>query len=707
MALPISQANRPLKATTPLGGDALVAVSLVGEEEVSRPFLFTVDFVSTNASVSAASLLGKPITLHMPLAAGGARAVHGLVRRFSSAGRDQSDELARYRVEVVPALWFMSLSTDCRTFENQSVLDIVEKVCKGAGVTNVKRRVASPPPPLPYVVQYRESNLAFISRLLADAGLYYTFEHEENKHTLVFSDARGGSIPAGETASVKVQPRLAAGQPQTDVIHQLAREYVVHAASVSLADHDLLRADNTGKVSSASPGARGERFDFLGDLGPNDSAGEAKLRIELEETGHDVFLGASTCAAFQAGTRVEVTGGTAGTGGTELHLLRVTHHLEVGDVIGGSGLSATYANEFVAMPAMVRYRPNRITPRPSVRGTQMAKIVGSGGTGEIDVDADARVLLQFPWDRGDGKDGKSKHRVHVASVWAGTGWGFVQLPRVGQEVLVEFLEGDPDRPIVTGRVYNSAHKPPYDLPANKTQAGWKSRTLGGGSHNFNELRFEDKKGEEHVYAQAEKDLKVLVKHDETRDVEHDRITTVKNDDTRTVTEGNDAHTVKKGNQTVEVSEGNQTVTVAKGDQTIEVGTGKQTVTVKSDQTITVKQGNRSVTLDQGNDSLKVKTGNLTVDVSLGNIGIKAGAGKITIEAMQELALKVGPSSIVLKPSGIEIKGVMVKTEATVQAEMKGVMTKVEGSAMMQVKGAMTQVNGDGMVMVKGGVTMIN
>jgi len=707
MALPISQANRPLKATTPLGGDALVAVSLVGEEEVSRPFLFTVDFVSTNASVSAASLLGKPITLHMPLAAGGARAVHGLVRRFSSAGRDQSDELARYRVEVVPALWFMSLSTDCRTFENQSVLDIVEKVCKGAGVTNVKRRVASPPPPLPYVVQYRESNLAFISRLLADAGLYYTFEHEENKHTLVFSDARGGSIPAGETASVKVQPRLAAGQPQTDVIHQLAREYVVHAASVSLADHDLLRADNTGKVSSASPGARGERFDFLGDLGPNDSAGEAKLRIELEETGHDVFLGASTCAAFQAGTRVEVTGGTAGTGGTELHLLRVTHHLEVGDVIGGSGLSATYANEFVAMPAMVRYRPNRITPRPSVRGTQMAKIVGSGGTGEIDVDADARVLLQFPWDRGDGKDGKSKHRVHVASVWAGTGWGFVQLPRVGQEVLVEFLEGDPDRPIVTGRVYNSAHKPPYDLPANKTQAGWKSRTLGGGSDNFNELRFEDKKGEEHVYAQAEKDLKVLVKHDETRDVEHDRITTVKNDDTRTVTEGNDAHTVKKGNQTVEVSEGNQTVTVAKGDQTIEVGTGKQTVTVKSDQTITVKQGNRSVTLDQGNDSLKVKTGNLTVDVSLGNIGIKAGAGKITIEAMQELALKVGPSSIVLKPSGIEIKGVMVKTEATVQAEMKGVMTKVEGSAMMQVKGAMTQVNGDGMVMVKGGVTMIN
>jgi len=534
--------------------------------------------------------------------------------------------------------------------------------------------------------------------MLEDAGLYYTFEHGEDKHTLVFSDARGGSIPACATATAKVQPRLVSGQPQMDIVFRLSRDFAVHSASVSLVDHDLLRADNKGKVSSGLPGARGERYDFLGDLGPNDSAGEAKRRIELEETRHDNFDGASTCAAFQAGTRVEVTGGTAGSGGTELHLLRVRHKLQVGDVLAGSSLAAVYENEFVAAPAMVRHSPDRVTPRPSVRGTQTAKIVGSGGTGEIDVDADGRVLLQFPWDRGDGKDGTSKHRVHVASVWAGTGWGFVEHPRVGQEVLVEYLEGNPDRPIVTGRVYNSAHKPPYDLPANKTQAGWKSRTLGGGSDNFNELRFEDKKGEEHVYAQAEKDLKVLVKNDEAREVKHDRTTTIKNHDTRTVTEGNDAHTVSKGNQTIKVDT---------GDQTIEVGTGKQTVTVKADQTITVQQGNRSVTVDQGNDSLKVKTGNLTVDVSLGNISIKAGVGKIAIEAMQEISLKVGPSSIVLSPSGVTIKGLNVKAEGSVQAELKGVMTKVEGSAIVQVKGALAQVNGDGMVMVKGGITMIN
>ena len=255
-SLSISQANRPLKVTTPLG-DALVAVSLTGEEEVSRPFLFVVDFVSTNASVSPGTLLGKTITLHIPTTEDKSRPIHGLVRKFSSVGRDQSDEFSHYRVEIVPALWFMSLSSDCRTFENMSALDIVEKVCKAAGVTDVKRQVTTPPPTLPYAVQYQESDLAFVSRLLEGAGLYYTFEHTDDKHTLVFSDARGGSIPECATKSAKVQPHLAAGRPQTDVVFRLARDYAVNSAAVSLIDHDLLRADSKGKVSSGTPGTRG------------------------------------------------------------------------------------------------------------------------------------------------------------------------------------------------------------------------------------------------------------------------------------------------------------------------------------------------------------------------------------------------------------------------------------------------------------------
>jgi type VI secretion system secreted protein VgrG len=696
MPLQITQGDRPITATTPLGDDVLVPAEINGEEAVSRPFLYVVEFVSTNPSIAASDLLGKGVTLHLALADGSTRDIHGLVRRFINLGTDRY--LTRYRGELVPWLWFLSLSSDCRTFENMSALDVVEQVCSDAGWSDFKRRVAATPPTLPYVVQYRESNLAFVSRLLEDAGLYYAFEHASGKHTLVFSDSQAGSIPAGGVAEVVVDSRFMGDRPVDDTVFRFSREYAVHPKTISLKDHDLLRADSSGSESSSGPGVRGERFDFLGDGGPNRSPAEAKLLIEAEEGTGDRMRGSSSCAAFHAGTRVKFKGGPLGGAGLEVHLLSVVHRARIGDVHASSGESATYENEFIAIPAATRYRPLRITPRPSVRGTQTANVVGAGDSGNIDVDDKGCILLEFPWDRGAGKDGGSKHRVHVASVWAGTQWGFVQIPRKGQEVLVEYLEGDLERPLVTGRVYNSTHQHPYGLPDNKTQSGWKSRTLDGGADNFNELRFEDKKGEEHVSLQAEKDLKVLVKNDETREVQHDRITTVKNDDTRTVSEGNDAHTVSKGNQTV---------TVTEGDQTVEVKKGKQTITVQSDQATTIKQGNRSASVDQGNDTLTVKQGNLTIDVKMGNVSVKADAGSIAVEAMQKIELKVGQNSVVIDMTGVTIKGLNVKAQAQVQAEFKGTMTKVEGQAMTEVKGPMTQVSGDGVLIAKGGITMIN
>lgn len=677
MSLSITQGKRPLTATTPLG-ETLVAVSLTGEEELSRPFLYTVDFVSTDEHVKPAAVLGKPMTLHLPVSEDRSRPVHGLVRRFTYLGTAR--DLTRYRAEVVPELWFLSLSSECRTFENLSALDVIEKICKTHGVTDFKRRLTAQPSPEPYIVQYRETDLAFISRLLEERGLYYTFEHSASKHTIIFSDSFGGSVPAGMVASLKIDPPVVAGQAEVDTVTAFTREFTVHSDAVALSDHDLLRADDVAKSSTTSVGARGVASDFLGDGGPKHSSIESRRLLEVQEAGHDVVHGESNCAAIQSGTRIKLTQGVLGASGAEFHVVRARVAVAVGDVLGGGRFTATVTNSFAAIDAARVYRPSRTTPRPMVHGTQLAKIVGSGGTGEIDVDADARVLLQFPWDRGDGSEGKSAHRVHVASVWSGTQWGFVQIPRIGQEVLVEYLEGDVSRPIVTGRVFNSAHKPSYDLPANKTQSGWKSRTLGGGSENFNELRFEDKKGEEHVFAQAEKDLKVNVKHDETRDIGNDRTTTIKNNDTRTLTEGDDTHTVSKG---------------------------KQTITVQENQTVTVKNGNRSVTIETGNDDLAVKTGNLAIAVAKGNVTMKADLGKIAVEAMQEISLKVGQNSIVISQSGVTIKGVAVKIEAMAQAEIKGLTTKIEGQAMMQVKGPVTQVNGDGVLMLKGGVTMIN
>ncbi|HEY4307346.1 MAG TPA: type VI secretion system tip protein TssI/VgrG [Gemmatimonadaceae bacterium] len=702
MGVTFTQANRPLTATTPLGDDVLLPIRLVGEEAVSRPFVFTVDFVSTNFTIDSKQLLGKSITLHWDLA-DTQRPINGIVSRFASLGRDR--EFAHYRAEIVPELWLLKLWNASRTFEKMAPLDIAEQIVKDDKVTTIDRSVASPPPMLQYSVQYRETDFDYVSRLLEEAGVYYTFTHKDGSHALVFSDAVGATIPAGIATTVNVSSNTIGDSMEADVAYEFEREQSMHTSGFAIQDHDLLRADSIGSANSTSPGAQGTRTEFVGDLGPDTSAAEAKLLIEAEEVSYDMFRGKSNHCALAAGTRVKFQTGPNTT--VETHLLRVRHNLTIGDMLAGGGFEITYENEFEAIPAATPFRPDRFTPHPSVRGNQTAKIVGSGSDGDLDVDENGMVLLQFPWDSGAGKDGASNHRVHVASIWAGTGWGFVQHPRIGQEVLVEYLEGDVERPLVTGRVYNSSNKFPYALPADVTQSGWKSRSLNGGDDNFNEIRFEDKGGSEQVFVQAEKDLETKVKNDETRNVLHDRTTTITNADTRTVKEADDTHTIEKGNQVVTVKEGDQTVTIEKGNQTFEVKTGDQKMIVNNDQAINVTKGNRKVEIDMGNDTLKVKMGNQEITVDQGNITIKASLGKITLEAMQGIELKVGQNTVKLDQASISAKGVMVSVEAQAQASMKGAMVQIEGQGITQIKAPMTQVNGDGMVMVKGGIAMIN
>jgi type VI secretion system secreted protein VgrG len=666
----LTQDRCRLRVTTPLGKDVLVPSSMTGTEAVSELFLFTVDFLSENYAVKASDLLGKNVTLQIVRADDSMRIINGHVRSFTSLG--VNNRFASYRAEIVPALWFLSLSSDCRTFEDMSLTDIVEKVCKAAGVTDIKLRVASPAPKMPYVAQFRETNLHFVTRLLEEAGLYYAFEHTESKHTLIVSDSVAGTIPAIHGEQMVVHSTTLNAKPEPDTVFEILREHRVNSASIALADHELHRPDSTGNASSHTDGARGEMYDYAGDIGANKLAGDAKLRIEAAERMGDVIRGQCSSPSFGAGLRVKLKKGPSDIDGHDFHLIEVTHRVTNASEFGGIEDEELYENSFVGIPAATPFRPARASARPLVHGTHTAKVIGTGGDGAIDVDAKGCVLLEFPWDRGAGKGAKSKHRVYVASVWAGQSWGFIQIPRVGQEVLIEYLDGDVNRPMITGRVYNASHPLPYELPANKTQSGWKSRTLDGGSDNFNEIRFDDKKGKEQIFVQAEYDMELKIKHDRT--------TKIKNHDTRTLEEGDDTHTVTQG---------------------------KQTITIKGDQSLTVQSGNRKAEIQTGNDSLKVSSGNMSVDVSTGNITVKAGAGKIAIEAGQEISLKVGANSIKIDMTGITIKGTMVKIEGSAMAEMKSPMTKVEGSGMMEVKGAMTQVKGDGLLIAKGGITMIN
>jgi type VI secretion system secreted protein VgrG len=282
-----------------------------------------------------------------------------------------------------------------------------------------------------------------------------------------------------------------------------------------------------------------------------------------------------------------------------------------------------------------------------VRGVQTATVVGPAGE-EIFPDKYGRVKVQFHWDRQGTDDVNSSCWVRVATFWAGPQWGAIHIPRIGQEVIVDFLEGDVNQPIIVGSVYNADMMPPWALPDQKTVSGIKSRSsLHGGADNFNMMSFEDKKGSELISIQAEKDLKTLVKNDENREVDHDRVTLVKHDETQTVTN-------------------NETITVEQGNQTIEI-----------------KQGNQTTTLDMGNQSTQIKMGNQTIKVDM---------GKIEIEAMQSIQLKVGQSTIKMDPTSVTISSMMIKVDAQVQAQLHSLMT---------------QVNGDAMTVVKGGVVMIN
>ena len=358
----------------------------------------------------------------------------------------------------------------------------------------------------------------------------------------------------------------------------------------------------------------------------------------------------------------------------------------------------TYRCVFDVIPKSVPFRAPHKTPWPEIVGLQTALVTGPAGE-EIHTDKYGRIKVQFYWDRIGQKDDKTTCWVRCVMPWTGKNWGMVFIPRIGQEVAIQFEEGDPDRPICTGMLYNANTMPPYGLPGNMTQTGIKTRSSKqGGADNFNELVFEDKKGEEFVRFQSEKDYTQIIKNDatitiglETKD-KGDLTQTIQNHKTETLKKGNHTTTVEAGNMVTDIQQGNKTTTVSKGDQTVEVSQGNRTMTVNGDVTNTVKQGNYTQTIKQGNYSRTVKMGNYKQDVKMGNHATKVNLGSITQEAMQKIEMKVGSSSIKIDQTGVTIKGLMIKIEGTAGMFLKAPMIKEEASAVLILKGGVTMIN---------------
>ena len=678
------QDNRPFTVSTPLGKDVFLLAGIEGQEAMSSPYFYRLDLRSENPSIDCKGLLRKPIGVTL-LSTHGERLIHGLCRRFVQLGRDS--ELTGYYAEIVPAIWFLSLSRDCRIFQEKTALEIVQQVLRDLGITDVRYACTGSYKKREYCVQYRETHLDFISRLMEEEGIFYFFEHTKDKHTLVIADANSAT-PVATQSKVRITPQVA---PSEEAITTFRREFRVHTGSIKLKDYDYLQPKLT--LDATATGDSKERvYDYPGYFTTHDQADRAaKLRLEVEEATGQVVEGESNCRTFQVGTRIDVQQHYRSDINAQYLLTELKLRGESGGLRDLREGSESYANEFVAIPNAVKFRPRPHTPKPIIAGTQTALVVGPAGE-EIWVDKHGRIKVQFYWDEYGKDDEHSSCWVRVSSLWAGKAWGGIHIPRMGQEVVIGFLEGDPDRPLVTGRVYNADQVVPYTLPANQTQSGIKSRSSKqGGTDNFNELRFEDKKGSELIYVQAEKDLETLVENDERRTVQHDRTTTIKNNDTRTVKEGKDVHVIEQGDQTNTVNLGDQTNEIKTGKQVIKVQQNQETTIAQGNQTIKLQMGDRSLTLDMGNDEVKLSMGNRTVTLQMGDHTTKASLGNINSEALQGIELKVGQSSIKVDQMGVTIKGMMVSVEGQIQTQIKGLMTQINGDAMLMAKGAITMI----------------
>jgi type VI secretion system secreted protein VgrG len=539
------QTDRPLKLTTPLGDNVMFLTELHGREAISELFHFQLEtVVEVGTQVSFDQLLGKSVTVEIDTKPGHTRYINGIVRKMSQGNRDP--EFCQFRLELVPQFWLLTRTVRSRIFQQMSSLDIIKKVLTGL---DVSYEVQGDFKSREYCVQYQESDFRFASRLMEEEGIYYFFKHSDGSHTMVLGNTPGSHPDLPYNPEVKYQ-EFFGYTPEDDVVYGWYKAQEIRTPKTTLWDEHF-ELTNSGKglpadksimdsvqVGTAShkltAGTSGgmEIYEFPGEYsrhfdGINKSGGEQPDHLQWIFTENVRTVGVRMQQEAAEALLIESKGSHAGF--TAGHTFTLSEHFsDNGEFVLTSvehqarqpiGLytpeAFSYTNQFSCIPFALPYRPQRTTPIPSVRGVQLATVVGAPGE-EIFPDKYSRVKVQFHWDR-DGKfDLNSSCWLRVATHWAGKQWGAIHIPRIGQEVIVSFEEGDPDHPIIVGSVYNVDMMPPYTLPDNKTQSGIKSRSsMKGTSDNYNEIRFEDKKGSEEILCHAERDLTVEVERNRT------------------------------------------------------------------------------------------------------------------------------------------------------------------------------------------------
>lgn len=687
-----SQDNTFISLTTPLGPDELVIDSFSGSEGLSHPFQFELSLLSEKHDIAFDKIVGQRVTIQMDLVDGLPihRFINGFVARFR---QERADKLyTYYSATIVPWLWFLSRSADCRIFQKKTAVEIIKQIFKDRGMTDFEDKLVGSYPTLPFCVQYRERDIDFIHRLMEEFGITYYFKHTKDRHVLVLADGKTShdKLPHQPKVRYKEDPRSDNLADAGGLVTGLHHEQEVHPGKYSHTDYNFEQPHSdlhaaTPTAFEAGGNRSFEIYDYPGryqESGHGDQLG--RLRMEQHEATKRLVNGRGTCRDFTAGFCFDLSGHKREDLNTNYLLVQVWHSVQAGEFDSG-GLA--YTNTFTTIRSDVPFRPAQRTPKPFIRGPQTAVVVGPKGE-EIYTDKYGRVKVHFHWDREGKRDENSSCWVRVSHEWAGSGYGGICVPRIGQEVIVSFLEGDPDQPIIVGRVYNAHQMPPFGLPGKKMVSGIKSNSTPGGGGS-NELHLDDTKGSESVYLHAQKDYTTLVENNMATTVKVDQTNTVKGKQTETIT-GDQTLTVETGNQTVSVNSGNQTITVKSGAQAVSIESGGATLTAKTNRAVTVDSGPYSLTA-KSDVSMTSQTAtlsgtgetNVTMKSNTADIFVLAPAGRAVVEAptievkgTTKIVLTVGGSSIEMLPGEIKIKSPKITSEAQGDHTIKGAVVKL-------------------------------
>jgi type VI secretion system secreted protein VgrG len=723
-----------------------------GREAISQLYEFEIAITSTTP-IDFADAVRKKAALSITLdGESEPRVIHGIVSRIEEGNPET--RRSRYTITLVPWAWLLLHRTGVRIFQDMTAPDIVKAVLKGAGYAagdNLKLALQGTYTEREYCVQYRETDWDFVCRLLEEEGIYYLFDPSDAGEVLVLADNAAAYAPIAESASLAFRP--VAGSLRTSTVpgdrvatFQLSQQ--VRSGKSTLRDWNFLKpALLLESAKQGSVDADLEAYDYPGEFDvKSDGDALAQVRLDEQTAARTTGSGDSACPRLTPGHTFTLADHPRDAFNALYLLTRVMHRgtNPAVEAAEEEDRESPYENRFEIIPGGTLFRPPRVTRRPHIHGVQTAIVVGPQGE-EIYVDDQGRVKVQFHWDRLGKGDDKSSCWIRVAQTWASGAYGAMFIPRIKDEVVVTFLEGDPDRPLIVGSVYHGTNVPPYALPGNKTRSTIKSNTSPGGSGS-NELRFEDKKGAEEVYLHAQKDWTVLVEndknqkvgHDETLEVDHDRTKTVKNDQTTTVahddsltvqhdqslTVQNDRSVTVQNDHTESVT-GNQSITISKA-QTVAIS-DKQDITVQKKRSLTVKddvsetfaakltvsvtgdvsetmQAKRTVTV--GGDQVESIGGKESISVSADSV--ETVGGKKTFSVTSDVTITSGASTVTIKPSGeITIQGSKISIDASGPLQVHGATVDMKADGPASFKAPVINSSADATNTIKGAVIVLD